>query len=161
MKGDRLRRLLRRKRLRDAWPRLGVPSGWWLRILRALERDFGRVPVFLDAGGTPRVFVVGGEDRIAVIFATPPETAVAALVGRRACEVIGHPEFTPGSRNGERLIVEAVMAAALGEAAAALVLTFGLPLDVTGTRWMDELIRESAEWARHAPGTRPHQRSVS
>lgn len=138
--------------------RLGAPSRWWLRILQTLERDFGRVPVFLDATGMPRVFVVGSEDRVVVIFATVPEAAVASLLGRRACEAVGHPEFAPGSRNGERVIVEAVLAAAPGEPAAALVLTFGLPLDVTGSRWMDDIVRGNAEPARRASESRPKRR---
>lgn len=134
--------------------RLALPSSRWLRILKVLEGDFGPVPVFVDARGAPRVFVVGGEDRVAVLFATVPDSVLAALPGRRACDVVGHSAFESGSRNGERLVVEAIAAAAPGEQATALVLTFDLPLDVSGSRPMGEFVK-GAELTPCGPETRP------
>lgn len=142
------------ERIARVLSRLALPSAWWLRILEVLERDFGPVPVFVDTRGTPRVFVVGGEDRVAVMFTTVPDTVLAALPGRRACDVVGHPAFASGSRNGGHLVVGAIPAAAPGEPAAAIVLTFDLPLDVSGSRSMGEFVAGAA-LPLYALGARP------
>ena len=73
-----------------------------------LDENFPGGLTFASPTGGPAINVVAGDPPVLLVFADLPLAVIHAIPGRRVCEVVGHPAFAPGTRNGGIEIIDVV-----------------------------------------------------